>query len=479
MSLFSETLKEYVEKSHISVRRLSLELNMDRTLFHKYLSGIRIPKTFGEVQKISRSMMLLPAQQKRLKEAYAKSIYGEKSYQSFEKIRQILEGIYDLRVFRNFRENQMEASLEWIPFQEEGSSFYGTLQVEDALIRLFYRAVSESGGERVKVRMLIQPDLESITKTILRLSGCFDLEFEHIICLDCSREDNDNIGLLFPVLAFEFGDTPYQSYFYYDNMDHRLNSIHLLPNMILIGNYVFLCGRRAEEALIIRQSAEVEFFHRKYGQIKRDTEKLGVANHDAVTLEESLSFCSKEDQIDLKIGYFPCLTAGITETMFRQHFKLDLDLKEKALSFIRQNQEYLTQKHMFFNYFSEQGLRRFLEEGILPEYPADVLKPFSAKERILIVNRLIQLLKMGAFSFYMADETVFHMEDAITIYAGKQGSVHFWLKTGAFGQTVTVRESGIGETIHNFVDFAQKTGLFYDCSQTVERIERLVLEYSG
>ena len=86
---------------------------------------------------------------------------------------------------------------------------------------------------------------------------------------------------------------------------------------------------------------------------------------------------------------------------------------------------------------------------------------------------------MGAFSFYMADETVFHMEDAITIYAGKQGSVHFWLKTGAFGQTVTVRESGIGETIHNFVDFAQKTGLFYDCSQTVERIERLVLEYSG
>ena len=79
----------------------------------------------------------------------------------------------------------------------------------------------------------------------------------------------------------------------------------------------------------------------------------------------------------------------------------------------------------------------------------------------------------------MADETVFHMEDAITIYAGKQGSVHFWLKTGAFGQTVTVRESGIGETIHNFVDFAQKTGLFYDCSQTVERIERLVLEYSG
>lgn len=481
MSLFSEALKEFVEKSHISVRKLSLELNMDRTLFHKYLSGIRIPKSFKEVQNISHAMMLLPAQQKILSEAYAKSIYGEKSYQSFEKIRQILEGMYDLRIRNPI--GKMEVSEELFPFKEDGSSFYGRLQVEDALIRLFYRAVSENDGACVMVRMMVQPDLEPIIRTILRLSCRFHLEFEHIICLDCRRSDNDNIGLLLPVLAFEFGEASYQSYFYYDNMDHRLNSIHLLPNMILIGNYVFLCSKDADEALIIRQNAEVEFFRRTYEQVRRNTEKLGIANHNAVTLEETLKLCSEEEKIDLRIGYFPCLTAAITEMMFRQHLKLDEDSKEKVLFFIRQNQAYLTgaqpfQKHPFQNFVSERGLRRFLEEGILPEYPVDILEPFSIKERISIVNRLVQLLKTGAFSFYLADEEQFHMEDAVTVYVGVQGNVHFWLNHGAYGQTVTVKESGIGETIHSFVDFAIKTGLFYDSSQTVERIERLVLEYS-
>lgn len=60
MSTFSDLLKQHINDKGISVRKLSMELEIDRTLLQKYMSGSRTPKNHLEVRKIAKGISLIP-----------------------------------------------------------------------------------------------------------------------------------------------------------------------------------------------------------------------------------------------------------------------------------------------------------------------------------------------------------------------------------------------------------------------------------
>ena len=78
MIVFSELLKSFINEKNISVKKLAANVQMDRTLIQKYMSGSRTPKNYREVQKLADGMMLLPEQQGELLDAYYRNLYGTK-----------------------------------------------------------------------------------------------------------------------------------------------------------------------------------------------------------------------------------------------------------------------------------------------------------------------------------------------------------------------------------------------------------------
>ena len=70
MIVFSELLKSFINEKNISVKKLAANVQMDRTLIQKYMSGSRGPKNYREVQKLADGMMLLPEQQGELTEIF-------------------------------------------------------------------------------------------------------------------------------------------------------------------------------------------------------------------------------------------------------------------------------------------------------------------------------------------------------------------------------------------------------------------------
>lgn len=64
MSAYGDCLKRYIKDKRVSVRKLSLETKIDRTLIQKYLSGDRLPKNMDEVNQISDCLMLSPEKKK-------------------------------------------------------------------------------------------------------------------------------------------------------------------------------------------------------------------------------------------------------------------------------------------------------------------------------------------------------------------------------------------------------------------------------
>ncbi len=479
MSLFSEVLKEYVKGSRRSVSKLSLEAEIDRTLFHKYLSGNRLPKNRKEVKRIAHTLMLPPNQQDILLEHYAKSVYGEKNYESFGKIRHILGGMHDLRI----AEGQKILDVDIVQKlsqtdKKDGLAFCGKLQVEDALIQLLWLAAGRGGKGRVQAKMMVQPDQENIIKPILRVCSRLDIELEHIICLDCDRNDNDNIGLLRSVLAFEFSNVTYQSYFYYGNPGYQANQMSLLPNLVLVGGFAFLCSSGADDCLILRQEAEVGFFQREYEKIKSNTEKLGMAIQDAGELAEAVGVMTGKSPVELQLGHAPYLLLGIHEKMLQGHLLLEPKMKEPVLQAARQSVERAMEGRGFQDYFAEPGLRSFLETGQIPGYPPQVLHPFAPQERAAILTRLLQLLKGDYFSFYMADEAKLQLDCGVMVFASREGDVNFWYRKGIYGKAITVREASIRDSLYRFADYAKENGWFYGRRETIWRMERLLVEFT-
>ena len=98
MIVFSELLKSFINEKNISVKKLAANVQMDRTLIQKYMSGSRVPKNYREVQKLADGMMLLPEQQGELLDAYYRNLYGDKTYEGYRKIAETLEGMKDFRM---------------------------------------------------------------------------------------------------------------------------------------------------------------------------------------------------------------------------------------------------------------------------------------------------------------------------------------------------------------------------------------------
>lgn len=75
-----------------------MELEIDRTLLQKYMSGSRTPKNHLEVRKIAKGISLSSAEQDDLLETYYESIYAPEKYGDFLMIRNVLAGTQDFRL---------------------------------------------------------------------------------------------------------------------------------------------------------------------------------------------------------------------------------------------------------------------------------------------------------------------------------------------------------------------------------------------
>ena len=154
MPVFAEVLKYYINESHVSVRKLSMETGIDRTLIHKYMADRRIPKSIEEVKRLGRCLMLSPEKQKQLLESYNQSLYGEERYRGFLTIQQILLGVPDFQIQKRTEMEGNHSNIEHIfhGSDQKTVSFYGQIQVEDALLTLLLSEVQKQ--EKVKVKII-------------------------------------------------------------------------------------------------------------------------------------------------------------------------------------------------------------------------------------------------------------------------------------------------------------------------------------
>ncbi len=465
MIVFSELLKSFINEKNISVKKLAANVQMDRTLIQKYMSGSRVPKNYREVQKLADGMMLLPEQQGELLDAYYRNLYGDKTYEGYRKIAETLEGMKDFRM----KEPALPAAFPDTGMPEEPQEEaeyvrHGKLEVEQAFISLLRKECERAGEEPLFIRMMMQPDQNEMLKLLLHAVGGRNVILEHILCLDCDGNNNENIMLIFSVLALAAECRAYHVYYYYDDIRSHINEMTLLPNMVLAGESVFLCNKERSECMILQKSAPAEFFAGQYNYMKKSAAKLAM-HYEMEGADESILRDIQMNGTYMEFGYFPSV--------------LLFPAERKSSDDAGNSREGTGIAGKY--YFSERSLRAYLnpdradcgtecrgarEDGGM-----------SQDERINCVGHWLTKIREGQCRAYMADETKLAMEPGIGIFTGGRGTVGIWRQKKE-KQLLLVKEWSVYDSLCGFEKFALDNDLFLDAETTTERIRQIWEESS-
>ncbi|HIZ07010.1 MAG TPA: hypothetical protein IAA08_03625 [Candidatus Eubacterium avistercoris] len=479
MPVFAEVLKYYINESHVSVRKLSMEAGIDRTLIHKYMADRRIPKSIEEVKRLGRCLMLSSEKQKQLLESYNQSLYGEERYRGFLTIQQILLGVPDFQIQKNPEIEGNHSNIEHLfpGSDQKAVAFYGQIQVEDALLTLLLSEVQKQ--EKVKVKMIAQPDNPCLIRVLLKGYWKENMEIEQIICLDDSNQSNHNISVIAHLLPLLQGDVSYQAYYYYDNQKAHINLMSLTPILLLINEYIVFCNLSMNECLIIKDPVEYEFYTRQYTQIKMKADLLTEGGKIPNQSVEFLCPEYKTEEQYIYIGTSPCIASCMTPELLYCHLLIpDEKKKENFVHTVMNNTKTAIEKRYISNVFTEQGFRMLIERGMTAEYPEEMYVPLNESERGMVVRRMMQYGKEGKVKWYMANSQYLNLDPRLCIYCNNKQGVSFvkW-KENTLMQSFTVNEISIKRSFFDFLDFARENGWIYSETDTVRKMEEIYNEY--
>lgn len=474
MSQFSELLKGYAKSSGGSNRKLAAKIGMDRTLLQKYLSGERLPKNREEVEVLSKGLMLSVYQQGQLIELYYREVYGNKKYDCYLQIKTFYENIENYIVNDVFGES-MQMREEMIDLPEE-LMVRGTIQIQNVLVQ-YVKALSARESEGIKIRLLVHPEQKELLRVLLIVCSCLKVEIEHIICFDANRSDNANFSALFSVLPFEINDITYQARYYYDFPEAQGKQMNLLENMILIGDYAFICNREMDECLILGRRESVDFFKRQYEKIRKMTDVLEYSARYITNMTE-YSSATLGQNTAIEFGAFPCIMMGLDARILQKYLIADKLQKEEVSAVLDNMIRQMKNQTRLTNYFSEHELRKFMETGEISIYPDCIYRRPELADRLVILGRLIDLAKKGVYTPYICNEAYFQMRNIMIMeYDENERLCVRWKEKDKLEKAIVVMEPSVGDTLVEFAGFAMENGWFYDEKESLERMEAILKEF--
>lgn len=485
MSDYGECLKKYIKENGISVRRLSIETEINRTLLQKYLSGDRLPKSIREVEHISECLMLSPEKQEKLTEEYNKSCYGSKRYESFLMIRDVLNGLVDFRLDLppqtergSFPAQPGVEQNAPIPGGQACKTCLGAMEVENVLRNILEE--QKNSGQNKRLEILSQPDAGNLMPIVLSACVGQETEVEQIVCLDeDSAEGNNNIRVIYSLLPMLFGNINHQSYYYYDKKEAHINTMSLLPVLILAGDYGMVCNSKMDEGLVFWSKESVEFYRRQYQKIKRRTSFLtGYLNDITEWMTFIRSFVTELSTAEICIGATPCLTACLDEAMLFKYLRMDEKDNQFVMEALAENRSKLTGKgaKRMVNIFSEEGLRHFLETGRSNEYPDSCYTPIDMADRLLILERVIEIAEKGIIIYNMTNPLFLNLDRRLLIYINEKIVFQYHQKN-AMSQYFRINERTVRRGFRDFVEFSRENRWLCGAEETIARMKEILSEY--
>lgn len=400
MSEFSNTLSQFIHEKNIKVYSLIKYCNFDRSTMYKIINGKRNPPSKETVDKMAEFMHLTPAEYKRFLEAYEITKTGANNYYRRKNAQNFL---------MNFPDNFSIRPGNSIPYTAADKAFseLSSCVALSAHLEINYVVRSilseEALDEKGKIALFLQPNYEFLFNLLASLNlGC-SLEIRQILCLsnmETLTKDHElyNLNYFKTIFPLYLRNLNYQAYYFYDNIHSHFFNLNVFPCFIVTSRYAIACSSDYQQGIFYKDASVVKHFWNLFLSYQRKCQPLFQIFHltpqdlsmlNYVGLNVAGSYLLQPEAC-----FVPFISDSLLDAALSHNLSNRAHILEVLRAFLHTSEKRLSNLHV---YFTEKGIRRFIETGRLKELPSSFYRPLLPEERLQMLQALLPVCYRGHY----------------------------------------------------------------------------------
>lgn len=502
MSEFSDLLKKYVKRQHISNKKLADEMGINRTLLQKYLTGSRFPSSKTQVEQIAGRLMLSPDEHEQLMTCYTIEEMGKALYSQRKQIVDMISHFSYLIGTAPASRRIFNTTIT----PPTGSVF---LQGKEAIIVSVQEVVgleASAAEDPCTIQIIMQPEQEDMMMALKMACLSSDISVHQLICMNqepaankdtnsseqrrgskkksavsIGTQHNYNLQILSQIIPLLLSLDRYKASFYYGQPDTNMGSMSLWPYLIMTPHYCLLFDSKISQAIFtndeqVHKACEARF-HLIASRCFSASEEYNGFN-EQMTYYFSKMPCSASLQID------PCLAFGITRDMLAELMLMNANGVEDVWVFLSQTLEeqiktaVASGKCAHVNFFTREGMHLFLQAGRLDEYPSNIYRPVSVSNRKKLLQTFVEMIRSGILKSYLLKEDML-VDRHLIIQQLKGNEICLVCKMGAQRKTLVFKEQSLKDAFVDFFEYLPQSKFVYSLEETLAYIQECMDSLPG
>lgn len=411
---FGEYLRELIKKNDLRISALARQTGIERTTLSKAVSGQRV-LPYHALDRIISHLRLTPMEEKKLRYFYEEQFEQKGVRESREIIDKLFSDLSSLDFsMAAFEERKLLVNIE--EYVKDRLIFTGSMNVELLLRMILSEELSKENG---KIEMTIPPRYGFLNQELMQryLSEDVNADITQIIAFDTSEGVDGNLHNLkyfcqvlpFCLLSYQ----RYHPYYYYDEYVKK-QYMDPFPYFMVTSNCVICLSENGSEAMLLRSEEQVFYYHRHFQNLLSQCHDL--IKYTVNPIEMLKSYAERTDAD----GYYtimdqPCFGKYYSDEFIDEHIHQSVPYREYLLESAENRFRVLRTAKNFYTLYTKSGLQRFMDTGVLDDFPEILVKPFSMEVRKKLMNQMAvdivsgknvaRILEPGIFPDYLSITT--------------------------------------------------------------------------
>lgn len=191
--------------------------------------------------------------------------------------------------------------------------------------------------------------------------------------------------------------------FYTDELSHCQN-LFALPYMILTSEYAITCTSDYQMGILYQDNDILQtlwnLFHSHQDLCQPIFQTFPIIENDLPSLFQYVANTRNSADVIINIQPEACILPFLRKDLLEKIFNYNIPMADSVISmadtlFLDNIQRIRDKK--FIIYFTEYGITRFLQEGVLEEIPSEFYHPLNIEQRIRILHEIAQCCHDGVY----------------------------------------------------------------------------------
>lgn len=475
MLLFSKYLRELMKIKQTNISALSRLIGIERTLLSRILTGQRV-LPYHVLKDLIYYLRLTPEEEKQLRAYYDRQFEKEDIRCSREMIDKMFSDMACLDLSAPaFEENRLLVNIE--QYAGKRNIFWGKTQVQ-FLLRI---VISEEYNRLDSLLELTVSPLDSFWSAELLYrfwNRKSSVEIDHIVCFDASGAEGDinlhNLECFCRILPISLlSRQQYHPYYYYTNSitSHYTNPF---PYFLVTHNCVVCLSEKGDCAMLLRDPEQIAYYQKYFRQLKDQCYSLLQYTSDPMEILNSYQKCTEPDGFYMVMDQ-PCFGRFYSEEFVQSHIRGEIPGYEQIFHAAQERFALLRSVDSFYTIFSMSGLKRFMADGTLDDYPVELVMPFTPEERRELMLKMAEAIEAEGLAGCVFRENCFPDYLALCTTA-EHGIGLFTTRQFPLADSlcsVWIREANLCRAFHGWLTHLPGSSQTLTTGETVEVLEKL------